>query len=347
MSLTWTRSEIRSKFRELTKNPDTSQISDSDINDKINDFYRNKFPFDIKSILLKGTYPVSLSPTDSGRYSVDASILKIQPTENDPLKLNGQDVEFTQDRQKFFDAYPKDTGSAFVISDSGVVLAIGSDTTKVANSAFYYEIGGYSYYKAATETSLSGSTIPQSKYGAWRLEINADGTISIEAASANSTGYTTPAKAIEGIADESSTKAAMGYVTVINTSGTFIPGTTGLDAVGVTDTYTDGWNSTRNRPEMILLYDNYLYAGPKPDDWYELVIPYLKRPDELSSDSSVPLDVQWGMAIAYGTSIEHYVQESDDEKISLLAPVYSLLISDINKKYSSQQGITRRVKASF
>ncbi|MBE3139364.1 MAG: hypothetical protein IMZ53_02150 [Thermoplasmata archaeon] len=337
------RSEIRSKVRELIKQPDTTQISDSDINDKINDFYRNKFSLDIESKLTKDVYTISLSSTDSGKYLIPESVLKI----NEPMKLNGADVILTQDREDFYESFPKDTGSAFVISNLGSVLAIGTTTTKVANSAFYYEIAGYSYYKAASETVLSGSTIPQNKYGAVRLEIDADGTISIVEAAANATGYATPGKAVEGLSNESSTKAAMGYVTVINTAGTFIPGTTLLSAATVTDTYTDGFNSTRERPTTFLSYDSYLYSGPKPKDWYELVFPYTKKPDELSSDSSVPLDVQWGSAISYGTASEILLADGDTDAANEKIAIYGIYLNDIKKKFIQQQNVTRKTKARF
>jgi hypothetical protein len=343
MSITWMRSEIRAKVRALIKLPDTSQISDSDLNDKINDFYQNKFPLDIESKLLQGDYTLSLTSTDSGKYTIPATVLKI----NEPMKLNGADVVFTQDREQFLESFPKDTGGAFVIGDTGAVLAIGSTPTQVANSAFYYEIAGYSYYKAASETALSGSTIPQNKYGAFRLEIDADGTISIVEAGTNATGYSTPGKAVEGLADESSTKAAMGYVTVMNTAGTFIPGTTSLSTATVTDTYTDGWNSTRNRPTTFLSYNGTLYAGPKPKDWYELVFPYTKKPDELSSDSSLPLDIQWGPAISYGTSAEILLADGDTEKANEVIAVYGIYLNDIKKKFVQQQNVTRITKARF
>lgn len=336
------RNEIRDKIRELIRKPSTSQISNSTLDDKLNEFYRNKFSLDIQSYLTKSTYTISLSPTDSGKYLIPESVLTIK----EPMKLNGADVILTHDREQFYQSFPKDTGSAFVISDGGAVLAIGTTTTKIANSAFYYEIGGYSYYKSAGETILSGSTIPQNKYGAWRLEVDTDGTIAIVEAGDNATGYATPAKAIEGLSDESSTKAAMGYVTVMNTAGTFIPGTTGLDGAGVTDTYTDGFNSTRETPTTFLNDEGYLHAGPKSDDWYELVFPYIKKPAELSSDSSLPLDVQWGPALAYGTASEILLAEGDDKASEVMA-VYGIYLVDIKKKYLIQQNVTRTTKARF
>lgn len=128
----------------------------------------------------------------------------------------------------------------YLVTKSG--LAIGSTPANVANAALDYIINGVQYSKAAVAagTALSGSAVPQNKYGAWRLEINASGTISIVAASGNATGYTSAALAIAGIAAVSADKASLGVVTAIKTDGAFTPGVTALNAANVTATYTDG-----------------------------------------------------------------------------------------------------------
>lgn len=121
-------------------------------------------------------------------------------------------------------------------------LAIGSDKPKVACGAFRYRIAGKEYAKAADTvgTALSGSTLPDVKYGAWALEIDAAGTVTINAATGNAAGYASSALAIAGIAAVVSTKARMGIVTVLNAGATFIPGTTNLDAGTATAVYIDG-----------------------------------------------------------------------------------------------------------
>ena len=128
-----------------------------------------------------------------------------------------------------------------LLSASG--LAIGSTKPNVANSAISYIIAGKQYYKAATAagTALSGSNVPNSnKYGAWALDIIADGTISIVAASSNAAGYATSALALAGIAAVTSTKVRLGTVSVKNGSaGVFDPGTTDLDTAGLVVAYAD------------------------------------------------------------------------------------------------------------
>jgi len=208
MALPWTLTKIRAKVRKLTGRRSTSQISDDDLDDYINDYYRNKFPTEVDLDQFRGYLTQRLSATDSGEYLIEDSdsILKLEK----PARVNGIEIDFYMDEDNFLLEYPKDTGSAFVINEDGAGLAIGTaDTTAVQNvNAFDYDISRNSYYlAAATETSLSGSNVPQNKYGAFRLEVASDGTVSVVEADDNSTGYNTPALAVQGLAGTSTLRS--------------------------------------------------------------------------------------------------------------------------------------------
>jgi hypothetical protein len=338
-SITWKLSELITKVRALTGRLNETSDTDDAITNLINEYYLNKFPFDVEADELRAWLTQTLLPTDSGEYSVAATVLKIEK----PVTINGVEVEFYQDKDKFFEKYPKDTGSAYVINDAGAGLAIGTSSAAAVKNgnAFYYDISGDSYYKASAETALSGDTIPQNKYGAWRLEINSSGTISIVEADDNATGYATPGLAVQGLPVESSTKACMGYVTAMYTAAAgFIPGTTELSASGVTATYTDGFNSSRNIPNGVLLYGQKLYVRPKSNDWREIKAPYLKKPTALSG-SAVPTNVLWGPIIAYGTAIEKLEAAKDYEAAESLRPKFRDYINLLNAKDYRQQKETR------
>jgi|GEM_PF-3591262 len=344
----WNLSQIRQRVRYLTGD---LQTSDTDLNEKINDFYHNRFPLEIDDKQLNEWFDLTIYATDSGDYDVSDDILKIYGNEQDnPAFIDGDEIKLFQDSASFFRTYPRiDSGAAYWITPPQ--LAIGTvSTTKVKNSAFTFRTNDsdYTYFATAGETSLSGDTVPQSKYGAWRLEVNGDGTISIVEADDNDTGYPTAAQAIQGLAAESSENACMGFVTVINTAGTFIPGTTALDAAGITDTYTDGYHSIRGIPEAALLEDDTLYIRDKPDDTYTFRAYTKIKPAVLALDTSVPLAVEWGILIALGTAIEMLTEKGNTEKITALAPIYDYEKTLINRRYISQffSG-NQRASASF
>jgi hypothetical protein len=347
MAKTWTLAEIRTTYRDLIGRPSESQISNTVCNDNLNDYYQNQFPFDVDDQYFREWLIVALSAVDSGIYTLDADVLTVQK----PVKINGDEQVFTMDDTKFFQEFPGQFTGAFVINDAGVGLVIGTSSTSAVKNgnAFSYNVGGNAYPEAVdTETELSGSTVPINKYGAWRIEIDADGTVSIQEANANSTGYATVGLAVQGLPAESSTKAAMGYVTAINTAaGGFIPGTTTLDAGTVTASFTDGWSSKRGIPSWVLLFDGKLYVEKKSDDVRELKAPYTRKPTELTSDSSVPEDVRWGEAIAYGSAMAFLISEQDSDAAQIITIKYNDLIRKINSKFYRQRQVGRVMQASM
>ncbi|KKM72968.1 hypothetical protein LCGC14_1415240, partial [marine sediment metagenome] len=198
MAKTWTLAEIRTKYRALIGRPTTDQLTDDNADDDINDYLINQFPFDVNAHVFSAWLTVALSATDSGIYSLDASVLTVK----EPVKINGDIQVFTMDHEKFFREFPGEFTGAFVINDAGAGLEVGSSSTSAVKNgnAFSYNIGGNAYTEAVdTETELSGDTVPQNKFGAWRLEIDVDGIVSIQAASDNGTGYATRGLAVQGL----------------------------------------------------------------------------------------------------------------------------------------------------
>ena len=306
--LTWKLSEIRTKFREIVGRSTTGAITDVDVNKQINDYTVNYFPEDALVGDLDDFNTFETSVDDNGQYALGQGVLKI----NDPVTVNNEKIEFYPDSEKFFTDYPEDEQ---YITAPG--LAIGTDTAKVLNVAFKFNITGFAYSKASSETIFSGlSTVPQNKYGAFSLTIESDGTITINEASGNSTGYDSIAQAVQSLEAAGSDDAFMGYVTVISTdAGGFVPGTTALDDVAVTDTYTDGQPKNRNTPLACTRYANKLWIRPKADDIYQVKYPYRKRPEAFANDEAVPLDVKWGPMIALGAAILYLVEKGDQDRV--------------------------------
>lgn len=341
---TWILSEIVSRFREHTGKSTTTDITDANCEKWINDYYQNHFPEDADVDLLKGWHTQETSAVDDGEYSLIQTILKLKK----PVFLGRggteTEIELIQNRELFFRMFPEN--EQYVTAPS---LAIGSnDTTRLANSAFKYDIQGWTYTKAAAETAFSGlSTVPQNKYGAFSLKIDSDGTVTIAEATDNSTGYETAAKAINDLSKADSDSAYMGFVTVISTdSGGFIPGTTALDDSAITDTYTDGQPGNRQAPQAVCVYKSYLYARPKPDDIYQIRCPKLLRPDALDSGEA-PLDIKWGSAIATGAALL-YIKSvmKDEDRAAELKPLFDYFIEQIRGK-DIMQMTERIIERSF
>jgi len=329
LAFAWTLAEIRAEFRDLIGIHSTSEITDAACNDRINDYMQHSFVEEAGVSNFQTDFTQDLAATDSGEYTLAQTVVAVE----EPVTLDGERISLYTDKELFFDDYPE--------SESCITppaLAIGTATTKVANAAFKYRISGYTYSKAAAETVLNGSVVPANKYGAWIVSIDAAGTVTVTEATGNAAGYNSPTLAIEGLPDIGADSAVMGFVTVPHTSS-FTPGTTGLDAAGVTDTCTDGQPSNRGRPTGALIAGNKLYVRPKPDDWYRFESQLtLQRPAALSADGNAPLDIKWGRCLAVGAALLWIMETGggDTEKAQELAETKRYLLGLISKKQKVQ-----------
>ena len=345
MSLTWTMTQMIARWRQDTGRTQTADISDVDVLDLINDYYVNRFPADAKVDEFDTFFTQALSATDDGIYVIDSTVDRL----DDPVTINGRLIEFFRDRELFFGTDFVNNHHHFLRGNFTVnslhfnqfideqfitdpTLAKGSSNlARVLHAAFDYKIDDFSYSKATSEVALTGGTIPQNKYGAWSLKIDEDGDITVAAASDNATGYDTPRKALEALADSDSDSAYMGYVTVIETAAAgFIPDTTSLATGGtVIATFTDGKFENRGEPLRALLYGQNLYVDPKPNDIYEFrALQIADRPTALAAGDAVA-DPKHGPAIARGAAVIYLGSRGGQARIADLAADTGLIFNSI------------------
>lgn len=345
--MSWNLADIRTRWRDLTGRGSTDDIADATINTRINDFMQMHLPFEINFSALEADWTQETSPTDSGEYTIAETDIDI----NEPVTANGSELTLYNDKEEFFRDYPTNADEDYITAPT---LAIGSTASNVANAAFKYRIGDWTYSKAvnAVGTALSGSTVPQNKYGAWMLEIDSAGTITITAATDNATGYATAALAVNGLPGDSAI-AIMGFVTAINTAaGGFIPGTTLLSAGTVTDTYTDGDPGLRNIPSVVCIAGGKMFIRPKTNDVF-LIRAHLSlsRPTALTEATS-PVDTILGAFIAIGSAIEFLAEIGEDERVQELNGAgnipgsYLYLKALVNRKQLKQWS-NRETERSF
>ncbi len=103
---------------------------------------------------------------------------------------------------------------------TGAMLAIGTDLTHVANSAFTFYVAGVNYPGMVNPvgTDPGSDLIPQGKYGAVAFDVGTDYTIHAIPATGNAGGYANAAAAIAGIPAVLASHARMGTVTVVSTA---------------------------------------------------------------------------------------------------------------------------------
>lgn len=98
-----TLAAIKNRVRELTASSDESQLTDSDLERRINDFYSGNFPYAIKLDQTRVVYEIFTKP-NIDRYPVD--INRYQGFRA-PVYFEGVQGSFYKERSAFFGLWPR------------------------------------------------------------------------------------------------------------------------------------------------------------------------------------------------------------------------------------------------
>lgn len=111
-------------------------------------------------------------------------------------------------------------------------MKIGSTDTRVGTAACVFTILGVPVVKAVSDagTAFGGlGTIPTATWGVIALDVIAAGTVTFVSGAANyTTGYATEALAIAALPVRTTSKARMGYITILAASPGWVAGTDAL-----------------------------------------------------------------------------------------------------------------------
>ncbi len=325
-----TLSTLRTRWRAVTGRSSTNDISDADVTTRINEYAQLRLPFEVDLDSLEADWTQETDAADDGEYTLGQAVLDV----NEPVQCNASELRAYRDKEQFFKEYPLYENEDFITPPT---LVIGTTSAaKVKNSAFKYKVGDYTYSKASAETTMSGDNVPANHWGAWLLEIDADGTITVTAASANSGGYDSMKAALEALAGTGSTYAIMGYV-LIYTTATFIPGTTLFSAAAVTDYFADGDPGMRGTPSACCVAGGKMYIRPLPDDIYLLRAVFsVTRLTALGDDAATVHDDILAQLIVCGSGIEYLSEKGEAERVAELLPIYQRYCSHVSLKRLKQ-----------
>jgi hypothetical protein len=120
---------IQTKVRRLTRSPSTAQLSVANLNEYINTFVLYDFPEQLRTFTLRQKIKWFTSPnidqyppsTDSSDPLFDFANRYI--TFHEPVYVDGYQIQFSQNREEFFDYYP------FINSTVQIATGDGATTT--------------------------------------------------------------------------------------------------------------------------------------------------------------------------------------------------------------------------
>jgi len=303
-----TVAKIKTKVRRLTKRPSTTQISEAQLLEYINDFWINDFPQLIQTDDLTGPISFTTTPdvavydSTTGDFTLNLKDFTDKIVDLDgPVYLSGQPILLSRSPKEFYAMYPTtkyedNLGSgdgvttifSFTLSTKLVAKTVIIGTLLATNEAVtVYDEPVVDTYGRASVTGLL-----------YDMNENIVGDINYLTGVANVTYPTAPGD-------------------------------------GKTITYeAEVYQSSR--PDTMLFYNGEFTLRPIPDKVYEVKFQARVQPDEFTLDTDSPTVKQWWQYIAYGTAKKILEDLGDMEAVERIMPEFMNQQEQVNAKTNLQ-----------
>lgn len=94
-----------------------------------------------------------------------------------------------------------------------------------------------------------------------------------------------------------------------------------------------------NVPRYYTVFDNEIYVYPRPDDGYDFTLRYLKRPTELTGDSSVPeIPEEFAELLVLGACDRVWQTKDRFDKAAIYENKYRREVQKLVARYSNRRG---------
>lgn len=297
---------IRRKVRRLTSSPGESTLTTPDLDQYINNFYTNDFPYGIKMDQMRSIYTFYTDPYVD-RYPLDVNYSQ---GVRGPMYVNGIQGTLSKDRQQFYNIWPKfptmfqpgygdgvTTPYNFTIPGPIISGTVTIGTTSTTGSAISIsdDGNGVLYYRSANPiTSVPAANSNPGIPGMLNANTGNPGLInSIEIGSIN---YVTGVTFID--------------FNLINQ----IPGAGQVITFWCTQ-YQPG------RPYSLLFWNNEFVIRPIPKLVHKVEVEIYLTPVQFMLTSNNPILNQWAKYIAYGAAIDIMFDRQDLEGVASLTPM--------------------------
>ena len=279
-------SNIRTKVRRLTRNPSTSQLSDADLDDYINNFILYDMPAHIKLDTLKTVLTFYTSPYDE-KYSTNTTDAT-DPLYNfknkytnvqSPIYIAGNEAAFSQLRDEFYSIYPLTQTRISIGTGDGIITNFTGTLSNIPVLDNYVSVTSRDYVEERLLMVDNGSAEFTGDVGAESTINYIDGDYDIDFAAISPPGD--------------------GETVWMNT----IP-------------------YTPSKPNSVLYTENEFIVRPIPDGAYRVDVTVYQRPTEMDDAADLPELSEWWQYISYGAAIKVLQDRLDMETVQLLRPEF-------------------------
>lgn len=299
---TSTLANIQTKVRRLTASASESALSTDDINDAINTYYSQDFPYSIKIDQTRTVYTFYTSPY------VDRYPLNVWYNQGvrGPLYVDGIQGSFFKDRQQFYALYPKFPTISKPISGDGVTTAFSFTIGSIPILAGECTLGG---------VDTNGNPIRVRDNGSGILQVVVPNpVVSQPLANVNVPGKKNLNTQNPG--DLVATDiGAVDYVTGQFTMDFALAGV--IPAAGTQMTLFVYQYQT-GRPYSMLFWNNEFTIRPIPKLVHKIEIETYMTPVQFLTVNDSPIINQWWQLLAYGAAIEILRERQDMQGVQNL-----------------------------
>jgi len=292
-----TLSAIRTKVRRLTRSPNTSQITDNQIDEYVNTFILYDFPEQIRLATLRttltwytqpgvDTYETSTVVTNA-LYNFKNKYVCVHP----PVYIAGIPAFYTQWRNVFYGYYPQ--------------------TNAITNTGLYGNGAQVTFTGTATAKPMIQRNVIVTA-----IDNSGESMILIDYPISNTTGGL-------GLPNQPVFFLPSPYGQIDYLTGAFTV-TFPLAVKNQAPVVIENIAYQPGKPVAMLFYDTKFTIRPVPDKAYPVQIEVDVRPTELLLANESPDLEQWWQYIAYGASKKIFEDRMDLDSVQMIMPELKL-----------------------
>lgn len=302
-----TLAAIRKKVRRLTSSSSESALTTDDLDQYINTFYNNDFPYAIKLDQMRSVYTFYTRP-NIDRYPLDVNY---NQGVRAPVYVEGIQGQFFKDRQQFFNMWPRWPTKFQPIAGDGIT------------QSFSFTIPGpfLSQEVVLGGVDVSGSAISVADDGNGNLQLkvpNAQTSVPVQT-------LTPP---VPGMYNQNTGNPGLETVTNIGTVD-YVTGAFVINFVPVGLTPANGTTMTlwvsqyqTGRPYTLMFWNNEFTVRPVPSEIHKVEVETYLTPVQFMSSTDHPILNQWWQYIAIGAATLVLQDRQDMEGLENLIPLF-------------------------
>lgn len=293
---------IRKKVRRLTASPGESALSTIDLDQYINTYYSQDFPYSVKTDQLRNVYTFYTEP-NIDRYPLD---VYYNQGVRAPVYIDGVEASYYKDRNQFYNLWPRWVQRFTPVSGDGTT------------TSFSFTIPGPFLSKEVTlgTVDLNGNPMNVADGG--------DGVLYLQTANPR-TSIPPVTSTQPGQKNDNTANPGQTNVTAVG-SVNYVSG-----AIALTYPLAPGSGQNINasvvqyqtsRPLSLLFWNNEFTVRPVPEIAHKIEVETYLTPVQFLETTDVPLMDQFWQLIAIGAAIKVLEDRQDMDGINNLVPLY-------------------------